>query len=463
MSVIVGYERGQKQGACNPATNTALPNDKTGVDTASRITGTSSLDSTSSRIASIQPTGRNRFGVEVVSTPPFRRLVQQNLAQTTNGTTSTINVASHQALVGDLVVAEAFAVNASESAYVAATTATTITLAQPFTSATQSGDTYSIFRPQFGLADSSGIQAVNASITGNVSISGPVPVGAAYTGTEKVFAAGGVTPDTGFGSVWDWYSTVQELSTGQFTKGPVPMGYSASDGQWYPIPVTGGGFQLEVNASVAGSVSLDTFTQASSLLVGGSLSAALGARGCGAFVFTGTFTSAQLAFEYFIGSVWQPLEVYPFFGAAPVTTVTISSESQYSFVCGPATQVRVRLVSLGSGTIVARLNGSPTAPILQPVQPRHRPITWGAVTRTTIGTTGADALAANANRRGLTLFCESTGQLFWCFGSTASATNYQGILQPGQGLSFNEAQISTQNLSVRGSVAAVNYTVCEAT
>jgi hypothetical protein len=70
----------------------------------------------------------------------------------------------------------------------------------------------------------------------------------------------------------------------------------------------------------------------------------------------------------------------------------------------------------------------------------------GTPVRNAAITTATDILAANANRRALWLHCES-GQIYWRFGGTASATSYTGILNGGQWMQWSES-CPTQALNV---------------
>jgi hypothetical protein len=240
-------------------------------------------------------------------------------------------------------------------------------------------------------------------------------------------------------------------------------GFDPSFDAWGPLPLTSDGQAVNIAGTVSAFCTNGSFTQANALIVGGSLTVAVSSYGNSLFAVTGTFTNAELFFEYNDGAAWWPLLVYPVGQSSPVSTITVSTASQFSFVAGPTFQVRMRLNSLGSGSLVGRVLSSAAAPLLQPVVSSFPSIAWGAVTRTTVGTTGANAAAANLARRAITLYCEAGGQLYWTFNGTASATNYQGILNAGQGLEWSEARNSTQALSVRGSTASVTYTVCEAT
>lgn len=89
-------------------------------------------------------------------------------------------------------------------------------------------------------------------------------------------------------------------------------------------------------------------------------------------------------------------------------------------------------------------------------------ITWGTVTRTTVSA-AATAAAANASRVALSMWNESGGQIKWTFNGTASATNYQGILNAGQGMIFEGSTNSTQALSIIAVSGTVTYTISEAT
>jgi len=112
-------------------------------------------------------------------------------------------------------------------------------------------------------------------------------------------------------------------------------------------------------------------------------------------------------------------------------------------------------------------NSGTTVPVEVPSEvsavTRVSAITWGAVTRTTVAAVAATAMAANANRRALSLWNESGGAMYWTFNGTASLTNYQGILYSGDGIIFKGDDNSTQALSVITAAATVTYTVSEAT
>jgi hypothetical protein len=238
-------------------------------------------------------------------------------------------------------------------------------------------------------------------------------------------------------------------------------GFDPSFDAWGPLPLTSDGQAVNIAGTVSAFCTNGSFTQANALIVGGSLTVAVSSYGNSLFAVTGTFTNAELFFEYNDGAAWWPLLVYPVGKSSPVSTITVSTASQFSFVAGPTFQVRMRLNSLGSGSLVGRVLSSAAAPFLQPVVNSYASITWGTPVSTVV-TTAAQVTAANSSRKAIQVWC-SVGEVYYRFGANPSSTVFQGRLGTGQELRIGEGMISTQSFCCLAVGATATVLVTEAT